>query len=349
MPRRSSRNDDVVRSISYCLGSRLSCGCFGSHCLLFHSLVVQMDSLAGGEGNTRRNPRRGGNKPAVQYKDESQDTLMEDNDENQGGKDSSHKDAGDDDDDEVLVVEEEEDESTTTEEEKPAARRKRKSPRNDEASPPRKSSRSTKYTSSMAEPSESSGLLVDAAFGDGNDDEDDGDKKKKAPSKRKTAAAPAADHHKSPARRHARKRLSIQPGGSADSDEDSDDYDSDDSVDNEEEEADEEPLKMQRIIASRTERVSTWRDICRGFNTSEIDNGSRWFQEPNGDDDAEDSFEERFLIKWTDLSFLHCSWESRKDLFDQVDGAKTYLSTFFRKSQDGYLYGPDERNDGKNL
>jgi hypothetical protein len=30
-----------------------------------------------------------------------------------------------------------------------------------------------------------------------------------------------------------------------------------------------------------------------------------------------------------------------------VEGAKNYFSTFFRKSQDGYLFSSDERNDGK--
>ena len=114
----------------------------------------------------------------------------------------------------------------------------------------------------------------------------------------------------------------------------------------EEEDDDEEPCKIQRIIASRTEKRSKWREICAKIHTSEIDTGSRWFQESPEDDEADDTFEERFLIKWAGLSYLHCSWENRKDLIDQVEGAKTYFSTFFRKSQDGYLFGPDERNDG---
>jgi hypothetical protein len=52
------------------------------------------------------------------------------------------------------------------------------------------------------------------------------------------------------------------------------------------------------------------------------------------------------LVKWADVGYLHVSWETESDLIELVDGAKTYLSTFFRKSQHGYLYNADERCDG---
>ena len=299
---------------------------FASFQILTFVLFVskKMDSLAG-ETSTRRNPRRG-NKPVVY--EEPQDVVGDDDDVEMA-EESYDNDEQEDAVDEPLL------EDSSSEEEKPRRSSKRKSPRNDDlvVSPPRKSSRSTKYTSSMAEPSENTGLLVEVAA-----DPEDG--KKKTSKRNQKKASESENHHKSPARRHARKRLSIQPG-ETNSDEDSDDY-SEEEADEEEE----EPLKMQRVIASRTERRGKWREICKGINTSEIDDGSRWFQEFSEDADADDTFEERFLIKWADLSFLHCSWECRKDLIDQVDGAKTYLSTFFRKSQDGYLYGPDERNDG---
>lgn len=90
------------------------------------------------------------------------------------------------------------------------------------------------------------------------------------------------------------------------------------------EEHDDEPPKIQRIIAVRMETKRKWRDICTKINTSEIDNGSRWFQEEAYvvDEGELDKYEERFLVKWADLSFLHCSWEKEADLLDQVDHAK---------------------------
>jgi len=98
-------------------------------------------------------------------------------------------------------------------------------------------------------------------------------------------------------------------------------------------------------VASKSEPRKKWKQLCHGINTSEIDYGSRWFQEDPEDDDG-DLFEERFLVKWSDLSYLHCSWETEDDLIDQVDGAKTYLTTFFRKSENGLLFTADERCDG---
>jgi hypothetical protein len=87
-----------------------------------------------------------------------------------------------------------------------------------------------------------------------------------------------------------------------------------------------EPPKIQRIIAVRMETKRKWLDICNKINTSEIDNGSRWYQEEIVEDVELDKYEERFLVKWADLSFLHCSWEKEADLLDQVDNAKVRLS-----------------------
>jgi Superfamily II DNA/RNA helicases, SNF2 family len=89
-----------------------------------------------------------------------------------------------------------------------------------------------------------------------------------------------------------------------------------------------------------------WLEICSKINTSEIDNGSRWFQEEIPEEEL-DKYEERFLVKWADLSFLHCSWEKKEDLMEQVENPKTYLTTFFRKNHHGYFYGADERMDGE--
>lgn len=231
-----------------------------------------------------------------------------------------------------------------------AAKRKSDEKATKVGSPSRKSARTTKYSSSMAEPSETSEFLLEKVpvSDDGKKTSrkrgsDKGGKKNEKDDTKNMDTKEPVSPHKSPARRRAKKRHSIQSDVSDESQ--SDDSASD--TDSEDEE-DEEPLKVQRIIAARTERKSKWREICQIMNTSEVDNGSRWFQETLAKDaaDADDRFEERFLIKWAGLSYLHCSWETRADLIELVEGAKTYLTTFFRKSQDGYLFGPDERNDG---
>ena len=150
--------------------------------------------------------------------------------------------------------------------------------------------------------------------------------------------------HKSPARRQRHTRLNInhhktQPDESDESSVESNVDDDDDDDD------EEEPFKIQKILASRTEPRSKWLEIGKKMNSNEIDNGSRWVQEPLQDDD-DHNFQERFLVKWNDHSYLHVSWETEADLLDQVEGAKSYLNTFFRKSHHGILFDSDERCDG---
>ena len=204
----------------------------------------------------------------------------------------------------------------------------------------RVSSRSTRFTQSMKEPpsdsvrdlfaSGATQKVSKRADRGGFSDSDDSD----VQPRRRQRRAKASPARKSPAvRRHRRGHIE-------ESAESSDDYESDEESDEEEEE-----LKIQRIVASRSEHRNKWKEICEGMNTVEVTAGSRWDQaitHKNGDDDIE----ERFLVKWSGLSFLHVSWETQHDLLDQIDGAKTYLSTFFRKSVNGLLFSQDERCDG---
>lgn len=131
---------------------------------------------------------------------------------------------------------------------------------------------------------------------------------------------------------------------------DDDDQDDDGHVDNDRDDDgldgdDNGPPRVQRIIGSKTERRKVWKEICSKMNSREIDNGSIWHQREINDDG--EAFEERFLIKWADLSYLHCSWETAKDLEDLIENSKTYFHTFFRKSKDGVLFSPEERSDGE--
>ena len=168
---------------------------------------------------------------------------------------------------------------------------------------------------------------------------------KKQAKKKKEPSSP----HKAPARRHRTPRLSINHTHTTtqESDSDSDASQNDDSTVEEsdsENEEDEEPFKIQRIIASRTEPRNAWAKIGAKMNTNEIDYGSRWVQDPV--DENDDTYEERYLVKWHDMSYLHVSWETESDLLELVENAKNYLSTFFRKSSHGLLFSSDERCDG---
>eukprot|EP00546_Thalassionema_frauenfeldii_P003334 CAMPEP_0178934636 /NCGR_PEP_ID=MMETSP0786-20121207/23988_1 /TAXON_ID=186022 /ORGANISM="Thalassionema frauenfeldii, Strain CCMP 1798" /LENGTH=2235 /DNA_ID=CAMNT_0020612471 /DNA_START=60 /DNA_END=6767 /DNA_ORIENTATION=- len=110
-------------------------------------------------------------------------------------------------------------------------------------------------------------------------------------------------------------------------------------------EEDEDEIKIERIIAAKSERRKVWKTICAKINTSEIELGSRWYQEENDGVDDE-TFEERFLVKWEGYSYLHCSWEKQNDLVELIDKGKSYFTTFFRKSINGFLFSSDERCDG---
>ena len=177
-----------------------------------------------------------------------------------------------------------------------------------------------------------------------SDSEDDEDLSEEEQPTLRRSSRPRAKMNasKSPAAQHSstRRRIKTQVQSSSESE----DEESEESHSSSESE-DEDEIKIQRVIASRVEPKKKWRKLMEGMNTSEIEHGSRWFQDGDLDDDS--TLEERFLIKWSDLSYLHSSWESREDLIDQVEGSKTYLSTFFRKNQNGFIFDADERMDGE--
>jgi hypothetical protein len=103
--------------------------------------------------------------------------------------------------------------------------------------------------------------------------------------------------------------------------------------------------KFSTVIASKTLTLLEWQEVTLKMNTSAIINGSRWHHDSN-DNINESKKEERFLVKWSDLSHLHCSWERERDLVQACDGAKQKLGKFRSKSVGGFLYSVDERLDG---
>ena len=268
-----------------------------------------------------------------------------------------------------------------------------------EAAGKRRSGRSTKFKASMKDPTESQGLLKDEDSDSGNDSDDSnsgGNKKKKTKSKAKpkTKAKPKKKASPLKSRRHSTSRRGNRKSAlEVDSDDDDGDEDSSDVYMEEEEyySSDEESvekdetLKIQRILAVRSETRKRWKEICSKMQSSEVTDGSRWYQpssesasqsesesEENGEDDKDNDkvendanedkaskssstnnkdkdntiIEERFLVKWNILSYMHVSWETQHDLIDQCDNAKQYISTFFRKQDNGYLFTSDERKDG---
>lgn len=314
------------------------------------------------EESTRRNPRRtsASSKKSLEASDDADDNERDN--KNNSDTNPASSDEEEESDEEPLIRRPRK--RAPASKNKPAA-----SSKGSDTSPvARRSSRSTKFTGAMKEPPsdsvrdlfrdslepeklvKNSGRKSQASRESTEDGMSSSDESEPKPKRRQTKrggggkakarASSPKHHHKSPARRHslARKSVLESDESASESEDDDDDHGS--------EEQDQGEIKIQRILASRSETRAKWKEICGSKNTSEITDGSRWFQEENALADANDVSEERFLTKWSDLSYLHTSWETQHDLIDQVDGAKQYLSTFFRKSVNGILFSQDERNDG---
>jgi len=67
--------------------------------------------------------------------------------------------------------------------------------------------------------------------------------------------------------------------------------------------------RIEQIIAYHKDTRKNWNCRFEKMNTSVIDNGSRLLEMYNLDNCNDDNLEERYLVKWAGLSFMHCSWE----------------------------------------
>ncbi len=137
---------------------------------------------------------------------------------------------------------------------------------------------------------------------------------------------------------------------------DSADLSLDHGSDDEDEEYDDdgEEVVIDKIIARRTDSLKNWLTRCDKMNTSEIENGSLWrdkFSGKAGDkftECNEDLEEERFLVKWADLSFLHCSWEVRAVLLQHTSNGKLQLENFQRRyGESGCRFDVNDRSGGE--
>ena len=92
---------------------------------------------------------------------------------------------------------------------------------------------------------------------------------------------------------------------SEDEEEDEEEEDEEEDDDGEAAADDEPPLVIERLLARRDFDRATWTAASPALRTRHVTDGSMWIQ----DDDWGDDQPERFLVKWRDHSFLHCSWE----------------------------------------
>jgi Chromo (CHRromatin Organisation MOdifier) domain len=249
---------------------------------------------------------------------------------------------GDDDDDEASV------EPTTSMAQNRRQNNVSKSKQDAAASSSGRPSRAARFQGSMKEPPSESvrdlflGTKIHQRIGgkakrSDEDSDDEQQKEKDSRGSNSKSWRPPSTPPKSPARRHKHARKSVKDEASSDQDSEDDDQNDDD---------DQDELRIHRILASRTETRIRWREIGATMNSSEVTCGSVWNQPERQDASDDDMVEERFLIKWAGFSHVHVSWETQADLLEQIPNAKQYLSTFFRKSQNGILLSQDDRKDG---
>ncbi|RYG98846.1 hypothetical protein EON65_50940, partial [archaeon] len=95
--------------------------------------------------------------------------------------------------------------------------------------------------------------------------------------------------------------------------------------------------RIQHILGRRSLPAREWRKITDAMTTREITKGSAW-QQPNEEYfDNSDIPVEKFLIKWAHASYLHVSWETEKDLVDNVGKAvKLQIKKFLQRESEGF-------------
>ena len=89
-------------------------------------------------------------------------------------------------------------------------------------------------------------------------------------------------------------------------------------------EPDEPPVGIERLLCGFGLPKKAWRPWLAKMNTAQITDGSLFIQD---DDERLPEDEEvrvsRYLVKWKQYSYLHCSWETERDLAEQVGAQET--------------------------
>ena len=109
-----------------------------------------------------------------------------------------------------------------------------------------------------------------------------------------------------------------------------------DADDEDEEMGDEIEYRIQYILGRKAMTPAQWRSMNENYTTVEVTKGSVWQQPDDEYYDTSDVPLEKFLIKWAHASYLHVSWETEKDLMDNVGpAAKNHIKRFRMREYEG--------------
>ncbi len=92
------------------------------------------------------------------------------------------------------------------------------------------------------------------------------------------------------------KRLEVPQYDESSKEEEEGSEESDERELGDEEENKNKYMKINKIITCRSMKLKEWKGVCQKMNTTEITNGSRWFQEEDDNADLE-KYKEQFLVK----------------------------------------------------
>jgi hypothetical protein len=103
-------------------------------------------------------------------------------------------------------------------------------------------------------------------------------------------------------------------------------------------EGDEQPLRIEKILAYRTMPAARWKTVMLEMNTKDIVNGSMFIDETG----SAAEHKERYLVKWAGLSFVHVSWETPSDLQVLTVNGKRLVKNFEASLAEGTAEDNDD-------
>jgi len=93
---------------------------------------------------------------------------------------------------------------------------------------------------------------------------------------------------------------------------------------------DADTLKIEKLLAFDKRSKLEWEEHCKTFNTSRVQNGRRLEilktvekRKQKADENEGDEGETRYLVKWANNSYIHVSWEIRKNLIAYLRDLRT--------------------------
>ncbi|RLN02482.1 hypothetical protein BBJ28_00014676, partial [Nothophytophthora sp. Chile5] len=126
---------------------------------------------------------------------------------------------------------------------------------------------------------------------------------------------------------------------------------------------------IDKILAHESHTMKEWKKMCANKNTRFLTDCSIFLPDEDeetkeedketdkdktadvaaagkgeAEDEEEDEGEERFLVKWKKLSYLHTSWQTEKDLLETDKNAKGKIQRFLEKELRA-VYSPNVQGD----